>query len=275
MKKKLGILLIRGSGASGFKRQEGFIKKVLKRLDKSGIDTTQIAYKHIDWYSHLQSRQEEIIKRLKASNYKLKSWPTRKLILTNIDDLITYGGKPNLPSKTYEKTHELVHKSIVKIKDELQENAPLVIIASSMGTEIINNYIWDLQKGISLPLYGKTAFERLETLVGLFTFGHNLPIFASSHNIDSLQPIAFPHQNLAPYLKTQAVWENYFDKNDSMGFPIKMINSNYKNAAVHDIQVNVGNLLSFWNLLSHFGYWKSKKLIVRISNFIKEIMDAI
>lgn len=272
MKKKLGILLIRGSGASGFKRQEGFIKKVLKRLDKSGIDTTQIAYKHIDWYSHLQSRQEEIIKRLKASNYKLKSWPTRKLILTNIDDLITYGGKPNLPSKTYEKTHDLVHKSIVEIKGELVEDAPLILIASSMGTEIINNYIWDLQNENNSSIYGQSAFERLETLVGLFTFGHNLPIFASSHDIDSLKPISFPHQNLVPYLKTKAVWENYFDKNDSMGYPIRMINTNYENSAAKDIQINVGNPLSSWNLLSHFGYWKSKKLINRISNYVEEII---
>jgi len=58
-----------------------------------------------------------------------------------------------------------------------------------------------------------------------------------------------------------------------MGYPIKALNSKYAAANLTDIQINVGNLLTYWNLLSHFGYWRSKKLVRRIAGYIKNIMS--
>ncbi len=92
---------------------------------------------------------------------------------------------------------------------------------------------------------GNSPFERFETLTGLFTFGNNIPIFAASRDIDSLEPIIFPPPDLEAKLLTKAVWGNYYDKNDSMGYPIKTLNSKYADANVTDIQISVGNLLTF------------------------------
>ncbi len=272
MSKKLGLLLIRGSGKSGFQRQERFMERLEKDLTKREIDSNLIHHEYVDWYEPLQEQQKSILERMEEKGIRLKSRLTRNLIITNIGDLINYGGKPNLPSNTYDETHKLVHKSIVDLKNKLDDNAPLVILASSMGTEIINNYIWDRQNAVGSDPLGNSPFERFETLVGLFTFGSNLPIFASSHNIDTLVPIAFPSPHLAPELLPKAVWENYYDKNDSMGYPIKALNSNYERANVTDIQINTGGILASWNLLSHFGYWYSKKLVKRIADYIQEII---
>ena len=272
MDKLIGLLLIRGSGESGFQRQKGFMERLAKDLAKRDIDSNLIQHEYVDWYGPLQESQKSILERIEEKGIKLKSRFTRNLIITNIGDLINYGGKPNLPSNTYEETHKLVHKSIVELKNKLDDNAPLVILASSMGTEIINNYIWDRQKADGSDPLGNSPFERFDTLVGLFTFGSNLPIFASSHDIDALVPIAFPSPNLAPELLPKAIWENYYDKNDSMGYPIKAINSNYSNANVVDIQINTGGVLTSWNLLSHFGYWKSRKLVKRIGKYIQAII---
>ncbi|MEN8203966.1 MAG: hypothetical protein ABFS28_15310 [Bacteroidota bacterium] len=269
MKKTLGILMIRGSGESGFKRQDVFLERLEKDLSGRGLDMSQIAYELADWYAPLQTQQESVLDRMKAKKIKLKSRLTRDLIITNIGDLINYGGKPNAPSHAYEETHKLVHESILKLKNKLPENAPLVILASSMGTEIINNYIWDRQKADGSDPFGASPFERFETLVGLFTFGSNLPIFASSHLIDSLEPIAFPPPGLLPELLPKAVWRNYYDKNDSMGYPIKALNEKYGKLKVTDIQINTGGILMSWNLLSHFGYWKSKKLVKEIADYIE------
>lgn len=269
MSKKLGLLMIRGSGESGFKRQEYFIEKLEKDLARRGMDMSQIAYEAADWYAPLQVQQKSVLDRMKAKNIKLRSRLTRNLIITNIGDLINYGGKPNAPSFAYHDTHKLVHESILKLKGQLPENAPLVILASSMGTEIINNYIWDRQKAEGSDPLGASPFERFETLVGLFTMGSNLPIFASSHLIDSLEPIAFPPPGLSPELLPKAVWNNYYDKNDSMGYPIKALNKKYAESVVIDIQINTGGILTSWNLLSHFGYWKSKKLVKEIGSYLK------
>ncbi len=275
MTQKLGILLIRGSGSPGFNRQERFLNRLFKKLEKAGINTNQISYEFVDWYEHLDSKQEIILERMYTAKTKLRARATRKLLITNISDLINYGGKPNLPSQPYEETHKLVYKSIKKLKDKLSDDTPLIVIASSMGTEIINNYIWDRQHASGSDSFGGSPFERFETMVGLFTFGSNLPIFASSHNIDFLQPIAFPSPNLNPNLAPKAIWENFYDKNDSLGYPIKPLNQNYENSVVKDIQVNVGMLFTFWNLLSHFGYWTSRKINKRIANYIKGIYTVL
>lgn len=273
MRKKLGLLVIRGSGESGFERQEKFFKKVYKRLEKRGVDTNQIHIEYVDWYEYLQTQQERILEQMQNANIKLAGKVIRKLIITNIGDLINYGGIPNLPSQTYEKTHKLVHKSVLALKNNLLENAPVILIASSFGTEIMNNYIWDRQHATNPDPLGNSAFERFETLVGMFCFGSTLPIFASSNDIDLLQPITFPSSNLDANLKAKAVWENYYDKNDALGYPIKAINSNYAASNLTDIQINVGNPITFWNLVSHFGYWKSKKLVKRISTYIEDVLS--
>ncbi len=272
--KRIGVLVIRGSGGTGFERQKKFINKVNTRLSKSNIDINDIAYEYIDWYAPLQNQQENLLQRmLNNDSLNLKSKMLRKFLITNISDLINYGGKPNLPDQAYEKTHMMVYNSILKLQSQVVESAPLIIIASSMGTEIINNYIWDRQHSSDNDAFGNSPFERFDTLVGLFTFGNNIPIFSSSSNIDALRPIQFPSNNIMPSLKIHAIWENYYDKNDPLGYPIRFINENYKNANVMDYQIGVGNILSFWNILSHFGYWTSKKLQKRISNFIIKIMN--
>ncbi len=271
--KKLGILLIRGSGDSGFKRQEKFIKRLDKRLRKVNIDPDTISYTIVDWYAPLQLQQEKLMDRLfNAANIKVKSRLIRKLLLSNIADLITYGGKPNRrEGKAYKETHELVHKSLLELKNQLPVDAPLIIMASSMGTEIINDYILDRQRNDANDLYSGSTFERMETLTGLFTFGNNIPIFAASFDVDTLKPIEFPMPSLVDKYKQIAVWENYYDKNDPLGYPVKFINQHYANANVTDIHLGVGNPLSSWNILSHFGFWTSNKVEKRICEYVKQV----
>ncbi len=273
--KKLGILVIRGSGKTGFERQKKFINHLNTRLKKNGIQTNKLVYEFIDWYEPMQSQQELLIERMfENKELRLRSKLLRRLLITNIADLINFGGKPNSTNKIYEQTQSLVYQSISRLQKQLNKNTPLIIIASSMGTEIINNYIWDRQQAGQNDPKGTTAFERFETLVGLFTLGNNIPIFSSSVKIEDLRPIRFPAQNILPELKSIAIWENYYDKNDPLGYPIKFINKYYADAKVRDIQIGVGNLLSFWNLLSHFGYWTSRKLQKRISDFMIKVFEV-
>ena len=159
--------MIRGSGHSDFTRQELFIRRLNQNLTKSGLDPELLAPATVDWYGPLQEQQELVLLRMKKANIKLRSKLTRRLIITNIGDLINYGGKPGIPHFGYEKTHELVHQAMLNLKKQLPDHAPLLIIATSMGTEIINNYIQDRQtakkEGKVDPL-GSSAFERFETL---------------------------------------------------------------------------------------------------------------
>jgi hypothetical protein len=275
-KKTLGLLIIRGSGHSGFKRQEIFMNRLNHKLNKMGINPECIAFELVDWYGPLQEQQEIILQRMKEANINLKSYFFRQLIITNIGDLINYGGKPGYLHYGYKETHKLIHQTLMNLKKQLHEEAPLLIVAASMGTEIINNYILDRQaaakEGEVDPL-GNSPFERFETLTGLFTLGNNLPIFAASHLIDEIHPIDFPSARLPTPLKKIAVWENYYDKNDAMGYPIKPLNKHFeRNTYLKDIQINTGGLLSYWNILSHFGYWRSRNLVRRLAVYIGKLL---
>jgi len=275
-KKKLGLLMIRGSGHTGFKRQELFMGRLNQKLAKIGTDPEQVAHEVVDWYGPIQEQQDILLERMKKARIRLKSKSTRQLILTNIGDLINYGGKPGFPHFGYDETHKKVHKSMLNLKNQLPENAALLIIATSMGTEIINDYIMDRQKASrdeqDDPM-GKSPFERFETLTGLFTLGNNLPIFAASYHIDEIRPIEFPSPHLPTGLREVAVWENYFDKNDSMGYPLKPMNIHFKNHAIlKDVSINSGGPFTFWNFFSHFGYWRSRKLVKRLAAYIEVLL---
>ena len=173
--------MIRGSGHSEFKKVELFSNRLNHQLSRAGMNPEQVAIEVVDWYGPLQEQQELILERMKNARVRLKSKLTRQLIITNIGDLINYGGKPGFPHYGYEETHKLVHETLLRLKSQVHSNAPLVILAASMGTEIINDYILERQKSardqLSDPL-GSSPFERLETLTGLFTLGNNLPIFS-------------------------------------------------------------------------------------------------
>jgi hypothetical protein len=278
-KKKLGLLLIRGSGHSEFKRQDLFMSRLNRKLASAGIDPEQVATEMVDWYGPLQEQQELILQRMKKAGVKLRSNPTRKLIITNIGDLINYGGKPGFSHFGYDKTHRLVHVSLLKLKQLLPDDAPLVVIATSMGTEIIHDYIRDRQEaareGNEDPL-GSSSFERFETLTGLFTLGNNLPIFAASYHVDEIKPIEFPSPHLPPGLREVAVWENYFDPNDSMGYPLKPVNRHFEHlASLEDIRINSGGLFTFWNIFSHFGYWRSRKLVRRMASYLAQLLSMV
>lgn len=278
--KKLAMLLIRGSGSPGFKSQEEFLNKLFKKLDRKGMPREAIEYQFLDWYTPLESQQLALLDRLEDSKTPVKGMTLRTFLLTNIADLINYRGGSVFNSTSYHEVHTAVHRDIKKLQAKVEENTPLVIIASSMGTEIINNHIWDrqhwLDKNEGKPdPFGASPFERLETLIGLFTLGNNIPIFASTYKIDDLKPINFPGKALSNQHKARSFWENIYDKNDPMGYPIKFINTHYKLSSLKDIEINVGGLLTFWNLGSHLKYWSSNRLRNHISDRIFKLWQVL
>lgn len=277
--KKLALLLSRGSGSPGFEKQQEFLKKLYKDLEKLNVPKNALELGYINWYERLEDQQQELVKRIKERT-NVKGIKLREFLLTNISDLINYRGGHSFESDSYHKTHEAVFASIQDLQSRVSEDTPLCIIASSMGTEIINNHIWDRQTWKSKhdfapDPFGSTQFEKMETLIGLFTIGNNIPIFASAYKLDDLRPISFPGNGLSDAYKTHGVWENIYDKNDPMGYPIKFINEHYQKAKTKDVQFNVGGLLTSWNLASHLKYWDSRKLRKHLAIRLADLWKAL
>ena len=158
------------------------------------------------------------------------------------------------------------------MKDNLEDGAPLVIIASSLGAEIISNYICDRQLQSAPDPLGKTPFERMETLTGIFMFGNNSAIYIAAYEINEIKPFRFPSEHLADNYKSIAYWGNFYDRDDPLGYPLKPINQYYRDMVTEDVQIKAGNLLTSWNAASHLGYWKSGKLRKRVAVYLKKLL---
>ena len=63
--------MIRGSGSSGFKRQELFISRLNKILARAGQNPELLAHDTVDWYGPLQEQQELIMLRMKKAKIDL------------------------------------------------------------------------------------------------------------------------------------------------------------------------------------------------------------
>lgn len=267
MNKKIGILLIHGAGKSQFDPQLKFVKKVEEKLKKENISPDEFAFEHVDWYEPTQTIQEKLWARLNIKK-QVKARKIREFILYLVSDMIAYTGTPNRLSDNYYKTHELIFKSIKNLENQLPEDAPLIIIASSLGTTLINDYIWDRQKNTPGDEWANTPFQRFETLTGFFLYGNNIPLFITGYDPDVWKPIIFPSDKLNSSLKNHATWINYYDKNDPLGFPMKNINQDFINSKIIDEQINVGNIFSSWNIGSHLAYWKSKRLLKKFVAYL-------
>lgn len=275
MKKKLGVFLIRGAGKEGFKEQEKFVGKLNKLLIRSGMNTDQIHYEYANWYGPTQHNQEILYHRFQNSTSRMGAWALRRFVLFLISDVVAYTGEPHKKSTMYHDTHALIHKAFLNMKDNLEDNAPLIILASSLGTEIISNYIRDRQLHTSPDPFGETPFERLETLTAIFMFGNNNAIYISAYKIDEVKPFQFPPEKLADKYLSIAYWGNFYDKSDPLGYPLKPINKYYHDMVTEDVQINAGNILISWNPASHLGYWKSKKIRKRVAVYISKVLQTI
>lgn len=274
MDAKIGVLIVRGAGKSKFDAQIKFSEKINKKLSKSGIDTNSIIYEYTDWYAPTQNFQEKLWNRIKQDRKKVAAHWLREFVIYLVSDMVAYTGLPGRKSDTYRNTHELIFQSIENLEAKLPENAPLVIIAASLGTSLISNYIWDRQKLSDDDPWINTPFQRFETLTGFFLFGNNMPLFITGYDPDDWKPVKFPSEKLPSSLKTHAKWMNYYDRNDPLGFPMKDVNQLYKDSAMIDEEINVGNILFSWNIGAHLSYWKSRKLAGKVAAYLKILSQA-
>ena len=159
--------------------------------------------------------------------------------------------------------------------DQLESpECPVVIIAQSLGCQIISSYLWDAHhnRGLWMPQNAaglntkapeNDAFLKLATTRYFLTTGCNIPLIVSG--LTNVVPIDKPNE----YFR----WVNYYDQDDPLGWPLEPLYS-YKSTSARpeDVVVNVGNMLTSWNPLSHGAYWTSSNFIQPAGSIISELL---
>lgn len=243
MEPQIGVLVVHGIGVQKPDFADDFIAEMKDRL---GNPATHIQWEPAFWADLLTPLEDELWQKLSRNNDL--DWITvRKFIINILADAVAYRrGRPSDERDMYGQIHARIQDCLAKLLASLgNPNSPLIVIAHSLGSVIMSDHIWDEQHGKEPGKgLGTNAFERMETLAGLATFGSNIPLFTLG--LPHIVAIEFPPATLPDKLKAAARWLNFFDADDVLGFPLKPLSPSYAETVNEDLLINAGGLFTSW-----------------------------
>lgn len=279
MGNKIAIAVVHGIGTQTENFIDRFQDAFFNALDSRCHE--DVVLKGVLWAPELQHLQKALWERVESGGPL--SFPIiRSLMVDLIADALAYqpvGHRHN----AYERIHARFAKILNDLAKEAGENAPLCIVAHSLGTVISSNYLYDLQVDPERSIISdtvrqemsNTSLERGETLALLYTLGSPIALWSLRYE-DFGKPIQFPTIAFKQhYPDLHHEWVNFYDKHDVIGFPLKSLNDDYGKMVTADHQVNVGNIIQSWNPLSHLVYWQDPDVISEIAESVKTLWEQL
>ncbi|WP_219835031.1 chemotaxis protein [Paenibacillus sp. R14(2021)] len=206
----------------------------------------------------------------------------RAFVINYLGDAVAYQAIPKEHDPCphdyiYDDIHTRFAQQLHRLSCRAGDDAPLCIIAHSLGTIIASNFFYDLQHRKMRPKASSfihACGSRLvngETLTHFYTMGSPIALWTMRFEHFGL-PIAVP----APRLQNRGFgeWVNFYDKDDLIAYPIKALNASYAESVTADIVVRCPGLLG-WTPGSHGGYYKCKPLIRRIAQGLDQLSQSL
>ncbi|MEA3198676.1 MAG: hypothetical protein QOE90_104 [Thermoplasmata archaeon] len=282
MASKIAVAILHGIGNTPPDFAEGMRGALTRRYVRGGGRADDLAIEPVWWSPVLESREERLLDRVEAGD-GLRYRFLRQFLMESAGDAVAYQPTPT-DRHVYDGIHAVLAATLRKLADRAGPDAPLVIVAHSLGTVIASNYVYDVQteqghvkharKDPERPLIAEpvrremreTPLERLETLSHLVTMGSPIALWSLRYrSADPAKeygvPITVPSPLLDPRLAAAgAGWTNVYDRDDVIGSPLRPINEAYRRAVREDVAVDVGGPLTSWNPASHGHYWTDPRV---------------
>jgi hypothetical protein len=113
----------------------------------------------------------------------------------------------------------------------------------------------------------------MRTLSGLVTCGSTLPLFSLA--LPAIEAITFPPPELDEPLRAVAAWNNYYDPDDVLGWPLKQLSPSYRAAVSADHEINVGSWLSSWHPGAHGAYWSDRDFLDPLARQLAQVLAVL
>ena len=275
MPKTIALITIHGMGDTEREYYTEFYDEIKKSLGKIAWD--KVIFKHLYYQDILQGNQETIFNRMRD---KIDWMKIRKFLLFGFSDAASLEYNKDAVNSPYFLTQKMIMQIVDEIFDESgQKEIPVIVIAQSLGCQVISSYIWDAdpKRKATVGIWSvelddgvakgspKDNFRRMRSLQRLYTTGCNIPIFVSGHK--KIEAISPPTESFK--------WYNFFDEDDVLGWPLKPLSPSY-DQLVEDISINagggvIGTIVKSWNPFSHGQYWIDSEVIRHVSSSIKQL----
>ena len=196
----------------------------------------------------------------------------RKSLLCSFGDATSLEHSLHKDKETYLAVQKEIQDKLAAVLEDFQNDGgkPIVIIAQSLGCQVISNYIWDAKNYINIfedtgstnlvsKDDGRQNFMKLKSLKCLITTGCNIPIFVSG-----IKEREFEKPN------EEFEWFNFYGPDDALGWPSKQLGKSYR--FVKDRPINAGRSLTSWNIFSHIKYWSDEDVIKPLADLVKKYL---
>ncbi|GHG88899.1 hypothetical protein [Comamonas sp. JC664] len=189
----------------------------------------------------------------------------RWMLVHFVGDIIAYQTNPADPD-VYTRIHRQVAEALGRLREKAGDDAPLCVIAHSLGSVIASNYFYDLQvqrfagrdiiEDSVRAAQGTSPLERGETLSHFFTLGSPMALWSLRYPHAGLdQPVHVPAPELARHHPgVGGQWINFYDDDDVFAWPLQPLSEAYRDL-VEDRSVRVAGPLFSWTPLVHPFYW--------------------
>jgi hypothetical protein len=206
------------------------------------------------WQGAIQP--EETADDLKISKLPWKR--ARSLMLSYAADALAY--QPSSAHDCYARVNAQLDLALCAAAEWVGEDGVLVIVAHSLGTIVMSNFVWDAQNpgsdGNESYIPSEQAKQALTRIEGVFTLGCPLMVWSLRYDGGGI-PISVPF------------WRNVFSPYDVIGYPIKQINSAYAALpGAQDVQLAVGPWWDRYTPISHIHYLDDSRVIQMVADKI-------
>lgn len=274
--KELAIVAIHGMG----KTDEDFDHRLKAALrDRVGDSRwSRIVWEKVYYQDILQPHQKRLMNASMVEGDV--DWiKLRKFVLFGFSDAASMESRPSAPNSVYFQIQQIILDTLNRALAGLGDaGKPVIIIAQSLGCQVISNYIWDAQRKVEAGVFRHDAerpiptntkegkFLRLKTLSHLFTSGCNIPIFIAGLPKEKIKPITVDARGWS------ISWQNYYDPDDALGWPLRPVNEAYRRTVSVDKAINAGGLFNAWNPLSHQQYWRDDDFLDPVEDAVRQLL---
>jgi hypothetical protein len=253
--------------------------------DQVGVsDWNRVYYDKIYYQDVLQDNQEVVFRQMR-SRAEIDWVKLRKFMLYGFSDAAGLERRAQDANSPYQQVQKILLDTLDRAYDFVGGSLPVVIVAHSLGCQVVSNYLWDAQRtnGASAGVFkgsgpaGATAgsardkFRRLRSLRYFFTTGCNIPIFVAGL---AQNKIKAPKTSTAGYAIR---WKNFYDEDDVLGWPMKPLSPDHRRAVYRDYEINanggfLGTIAGSWNPISHTGYWTDRDMLKPLARDVRSLL---